>query len=592
MGSLRYELQQADMHGGKNTIVFHLAAPAAHTENVITLTSGVLSSKGDVTIIGPGAGKLIVNGNSASGVFSFDSGTLATDSPVSISGLSIVNGDTAGKGGGIYSIESLTLKSVVISGNTSADGGGVYVGGSTGAGTKVNISNSLISGNDADRYGGGLFIENLKSISISNSVVTGNTAFDNNGGGLFGEIYAAGTGFAINRSVFSGNTAAIGGGLFVESESTSAAAKISISGTKIIGNAATSTGAKEGGGLFIGAGNTVISGSSIEANKATYYGGGINAESFAALTISGSTVSGNQTTKATLGGGGGIFINGNASSVSQPVKIAGSVIGGNVAGYGGGGLYTTGDIALSISGSTISDNQAIKGGGIMAKTGTGGVSQEVKVAGSLFADNSAGSDGGGLFADLDIIVAISGSTFHGDTAGTGGGLDTSGSGSIASELTVTGSNFSNNDAFIGAGGGIEVFNDGLFSIASSKLTGNVAHDGGGILTLATPNVTINNVVEAGNFAIDDGGGMSLLDATTLKVTGGSVTGNSATSGGGIYTAGSTGTITGITISGNAAAAGGGIFNTTSSLSLHLDKIVANSAATGPDFGGAGTFTFM
>jgi hypothetical protein len=71
MGSLRYELQQADMHGGKNTIVFHLAAPAAHTENVITLTSGVLSSKGDVTIIGPGAGKLIVNGNSASGVFSF-----------------------------------------------------------------------------------------------------------------------------------------------------------------------------------------------------------------------------------------------------------------------------------------------------------------------------------------------------------------------------------------------------------------------------------------------------------------------------------------------------------------------------------------
>ncbi len=131
-GSLRAALLTADALPGKDTIKFHLTPAAAGTENIITLTSGVLKSKGDVTITGPGAGKLIVNGNAASGVFSFDDVT-TTDHPATISGLSIVNGKATNSGGGVFSNESLTLKNVVISGNQADIAGGVWVSGSNGA---------------------------------------------------------------------------------------------------------------------------------------------------------------------------------------------------------------------------------------------------------------------------------------------------------------------------------------------------------------------------------------------------------------------------------------------------------------------------
>jgi hypothetical protein len=56
-GSLRDALSKADGNAGKDTIEFHLPAPPAHGASVITLTGGQLTSDGDVTIVGPGAGK-------------------------------------------------------------------------------------------------------------------------------------------------------------------------------------------------------------------------------------------------------------------------------------------------------------------------------------------------------------------------------------------------------------------------------------------------------------------------------------------------------------------------------------------------------
>jgi hypothetical protein len=160
-GSLRDALAKADAQGGMNTIKFHLPAAAAGSENTITLTNGLLTSKGDVTIIGPGAGKLIINGNAASGVFQFGAAVeTKTDHPVTITGLSIMNGNNATYlGGGILSYESLTLKNVVISGNTAPGGGAVSVDGSAAAGTKVSISNSLITKNSATSGYGGLDLD-------------------------------------------------------------------------------------------------------------------------------------------------------------------------------------------------------------------------------------------------------------------------------------------------------------------------------------------------------------------------------------------------------------------------------------------------
>src|SRR5262249_41692755 len=92
-GSLRDALAKADNRLGPDTIKFKLPAPPPHGENVILLTSGVLTSNGNVTIAGPGAGRLIVDGNNASRVFLITDGVVTTDSPTTISGIAIVHGN-------------------------------------------------------------------------------------------------------------------------------------------------------------------------------------------------------------------------------------------------------------------------------------------------------------------------------------------------------------------------------------------------------------------------------------------------------------------------------------------------------------------
>src|SRR6266436_774533 len=73
-----------------DTINFSLATPAT-----ITLTDGELLINKDLTILGPGATNLAINGNAASRVFS-----LGSSNTVTIAGLTITNG-AASKGGGI-----------------------------------------------------------------------------------------------------------------------------------------------------------------------------------------------------------------------------------------------------------------------------------------------------------------------------------------------------------------------------------------------------------------------------------------------------------------------------------------------------------
>src|SRR4051794_3896163 len=58
-GSLRDALSKADNSAGKDTITFKLAPATGGTENIINLLA-VLKSTGDVTITGPGSGKLII----------------------------------------------------------------------------------------------------------------------------------------------------------------------------------------------------------------------------------------------------------------------------------------------------------------------------------------------------------------------------------------------------------------------------------------------------------------------------------------------------------------------------------------------------
>jgi hypothetical protein len=195
-----------------DTISFSVTTPAT-----ITLTSNELVVDKSVTISGPGAANLAVNGNAAGRVFYVSSGKTVT-----ISGITITNGnetsiDGDGIGGGIYNAGTLTVTNSTISNNSASVtdnfnfdsfGGGIY-----NAGT-LTVTNSTISGNslsDGDfTLGGGIY--NNGTLTVTNSTLSDNSAiFDGLGGG----IYNTGT-LTVTNSTISGNSASygLGGGIY------------------------------------------------------------------------------------------------------------------------------------------------------------------------------------------------------------------------------------------------------------------------------------------------------------------------------------------------------------------------------------------
>ena len=117
MGSLRYEIGQANSTSGANTISFDPTVfPGGQT---ITLAGSQLelSNTGRTqTITGP-AGGVTVSGGGLSRVFQVDSGVTA-----SLSGLTITGG-SAGNGAGLSDYgTNLTMNGCVISGNSSSGG--------------------------------------------------------------------------------------------------------------------------------------------------------------------------------------------------------------------------------------------------------------------------------------------------------------------------------------------------------------------------------------------------------------------------------------------------------------------------------------
>ena len=117
-----------------------------------------------------------------------------TSHPIEISNLTIQNGYSTGKGGGISlkMIGELLLKNIKVDNNHSEKGGGVYIEGEGSASlmtTVVHIENSVISNNSADTYGGGIALSgDLISSVMKNVTVVNNLAVDGGGGINAGSI--------------------------------------------------------------------------------------------------------------------------------------------------------------------------------------------------------------------------------------------------------------------------------------------------------------------------------------------------------------------------------------------------------------------
>jgi len=189
----------------------------------ITLTSGLLTVNTDITISGPGAGNLAVDGNANTGVFFINSGVTVT-----ISGLSITNGNASSLGGGIYNgSATVTLSNCIVSGSSAQYGGGIYSEGVSGSAT-LTIINSTINGNTVSEEGGGIYAIAViapVTVTVNNSTVSSNSAFE--GGGIRNVTSGVGANLIISNSSISGNSAGSGNGGGVSNQGVNAVTEIS-----------------------------------------------------------------------------------------------------------------------------------------------------------------------------------------------------------------------------------------------------------------------------------------------------------------------------------------------------------------------------
>ncbi|MEP7287335.1 MAG: choice-of-anchor Q domain-containing protein [Chloroflexota bacterium] len=238
-------------------------APAV--TGTITLNSAITLDHG-LTISGPGAAILAIDGNNANQIFNITSGA------INLSGLTIKRGKNAAAGGG----------AIV---NSSA----------------LNITNSTLSNNTANGYGGA--ITNLGTLNVTSSTFSGNQ------GTYGGAISSTGT-LIISNSTFSANKAATSGGAIYNTSG------VTIIGSTFSSNQALS-GSGIGGAILSNGGLISATNSTLTANSAS--NGAAIYDLNATLNLINSTVAANT---ATTG-------NGDITVDSSTLTLRSTIVAGN-----------------------------------------------------------------------------------------------------------------------------------------------------------------------------------------------------------------------------------------------------------------------
>ncbi|HMB43618.1 MAG TPA: choice-of-anchor Q domain-containing protein [Luteimonas sp.] len=262
----------------------------------IVLTSGAVQLPDQfITIVGAGASRITVDGNSASRVFEHTSSTwpLNNDATLRLIKLSVANGldlQDSGRGGCILAGKNVRLEYAQVhhcvargtapGGFAIAQGGGIFAVGRVSLFHAAVFDNRAEGGTDSE--GGGVLAGEL--LHVDHSVLYGNYSDGNDGAGRGGGP----------------------GGLFVTYST--------IRNNVAVGNA---------GGIDVANGPVVINKSTISGNSADHYGAAGSFSSGYPVTISDSTISGNRTlrTPAALG------LDGHSSNV----RVVNSTIVDNIA---------------------------------------------------------------------------------------------------------------------------------------------------------------------------------------------------------------------------------------------------------------------
>ena len=193
--------------------------------------------------------------------------------------------------------------------------------------------------------------------------------------------------------------------------------------------------------------------------------------------------------------------------------------------YFGGGVVVDIGATFTMHGGTISNNNAYSGGGVclLGKSGSATTTFNME-GGTITGNTTTGGAGGGVYLGTNTAFNMSG--------------DASVSGNTAS-----------------SGGGVYV-KDATFNMSgSASVTGNTAGSGGGVLVTGNYSKGKFNMSGSasvsGNTTTSSGGGVYMSNSNSFTMSGGSITGNSATLyGGGVDVNGGSFTMSGGSITGN------------------------------------------
>jgi hypothetical protein len=454
-GTLRWAVQQADLAGGTNTIDFD--SSLFSTSQTITLSQlltpvEMTATAPSITIDGPGAGLLTINGNNDGAVFQVDSGVTAAISGLTMTGASL------GGNGAVDDLGSLTLSNCTITANKIS---GVYVAGT------ADITDCTITG-DNSYFGAGVFVKG-GTADITDCTLSNNTGAEGGGVCVLDANTVQGTATVTDCTISGDSTLGGGGGLYN-------AGQLKVYGSKLSGDSGS------GAAVLNQAGTAYLSGTTISGGSGFIDGGNLNNQYGATLTLNDCTISG-----GTANSGGGLYNDGKATLTD--CTISGNTASGTGGGVANGPLQSK--AVLILTDSTLTANTAVGGGAGLYNNGTATVTD------STFAGNFANqgtsllaSRGGGVDSDGTatlVACTISGNT----TTAQGGGLYNGGLGPdkmtvndsiiVGNTTTVIG-NAATND--IGVGNGSDAV-AGSYDLVGTVGSGVIV-GGSGDIPLANP----------------------------------------------------------------------------------------------------------
>jgi CSLREA domain-containing protein len=592
--------------------------------------SGGLELASNIGLIGPGAGKLTIQGGGDSNKFTMFH--VPAGVSVLLAGLTFTAGGGTDDGGTthagvIRNRGTLALANDVFTGNSADVGGAVENEGT------LAVSGSSFTGNSAGMFGGAL--ANYGTATIATTTIDGNTS-----AGSGGAVYNGGV-LDVVASTLSNNAASLDGGA-VRNDGT-----LRVVNATLYGNSAA-----DGGGISQASslGDATLTQATVTANRATGgVGGGLKVTQGNAL-LNNTIVAGNfrgESPAATpddvagtldgsgasnlfgTGGSGGLTAtNGNLVNVADaklgpladnagPTKTVALKIGSPAIDAGNGAL------ALDPSGAPLTTDQ--RGGSRVRVSGNGAdigaFELQAYVVNTLADDNNPNNSllslreaiaksntdkqglitfQPGLTGTISVTSALP--TITGSVAIEGPGASTlavkpnifflfsllfpnsvfsvaAGASASISGLTITGGNGSGGFLFFGnSGGGIN--NAGTVALDSVVVSANTAANGGGIHNAGT--MTIDNSTIQGNTASTGGG---INNAGTLTITNSTISGNAANTGGGINNTGTL-SVFNTTLHGNSAGSGGGLANASPGVATLTNATIAANKMTSA-FGSGG-----